>query len=409
MKDLTTILQTSSVGRPINPNLRYGGTARVIMYLDKEFTRLGYNSLVAATGDSKVYGTLIETIPESLSLFTMNGEKDNVVRPRKRHDELSEEHYSLILDYILKNKIDVVHEHPGSGILISKRFKEVTNSIKTPILVTLHGAFSENYRERYNNWNLAAKENGNVYFNSISQNQKKSFEENGFNIEGMIYHGIPLKNFELQEDKLNYFFSLGRICPKKGQHLAVKVAKETGIPLIIGGEINSAHHNYWKESIEPYLTSSITEIPESKQEDYKNSLVEKLNSKEDILNEKEIIFIGSLTDKQKISFYKNAKFFIMPIQWQEPFGLTIIESMACGTPVIATGFGSVPEIIKNNKTGVIIKKTDNEKEIIKSIIESTEKIKNIKPYDCRNHVEENFSIEKEAKNYIELYQRILNE
>lgn len=87
------------------------------MYLDREFTRRGYNSLVAATGDSKVYGALIETIPKSLSLFTMNGEKDNVIQPRKRHDELSEEHYSLILDYILENKeINIVHEHPGSGI-----------------------------------------------------------------------------------------------------------------------------------------------------------------------------------------------------------------------------------------------------------------------------------------------------
>jgi glycosyltransferase involved in cell wall biosynthesis len=377
------------------------------MYLDREFTRQGYNSLVAATGDSKVYGTLVETIPESLSLFTMNGEKDNLVRPRKRHDELAEEHYSIILKYILENKIDVIHDHPGSGILISKKFKKVTSNLKTPLLVTLHGAFSEDYQERYNAWNLAAKENGNVYFNAISQNQKKSFEEKGFNVEEMIYHGIPLDTFEFQENKLNYLFSLGRICPKKGQHLAVKVARETGIPLIIAGEVNSAHHNYWKETIEPYLTFSVTKIPETKQEDYKNSLINKLNSGKEIISKKEIIFIGNLTDQQKIPFYKNAKSFIMPIQWQEPFGLTLIESMACGTPVIATDFGSVPEIIKNDKTGMIVKKTENEKDILKLIIEATEKIKNIKPLDCRNHIEENFSIEKEARNYLELYQRII--
>ena len=86
----------------------------------------------------------------------------------------------------------------------------------------------------------------------------------------------------------------------------------------------------------------------------------------------------------------------------------MIESMACGTPVIATNFGSAPEIIKNDKIGIIIKKTENEKEILKSIIEATEKIKNIKHYDCRHHIEENFSIEREAKNYIDLYQKILN-
>lgn len=272
----------------------------------------------------------------------------------------------------------------------------------------MHGAFSENYRERYNNWNLAAKENGNVYFNAISQNQKKSFEENGFNVEEMIYHGIPLDNFEYQEDKLNYFFSLGRVCPKKGQHLAIKVARETGIPLIIGGEINSAHHDYWKEFIEPYLTFSITEIPENKQEDYKNNLAEKLNSGEDIIDNKEIIFVGNLTDKQKIPFYKNAKSFIMPIKWQEPFGLTMIESMACGTPVIATNFGSVPEVIKDNETGIIVKGLENDEEILESIIEATKNISSINPNICRMHVEKNFSIETEADSYIKLYKKIIN-
>jgi glycosyltransferase involved in cell wall biosynthesis len=409
MKELTNILQISSVGRPIKPDLKYGGTARVILYLDKEFSKRGYNSFVAATGDSKVYGNLIETLPESLSLFTMNGEKNGYTQPRKKHDELSEEHYSLIIEYILKNdKIDIIHEHPGSGILISKKFNSLKSKINCPLLITLHGAFSENYRERYSAWNLSAKEKGNIYFNAISKNQGRFFEENGFNIEEVIYHGIPLENFEFQKNKQDYLFSLGRICPKKGQHIAVNVAKKTGNPLIIAGEINSVFHDYWKETIEPNLTFSITNIPEEEQENYKNDLVEKLNSCKEIIGNNEIMFIGNLTDKQKMPFYKNAKSFIMPIQWQEPFGLTMIESMACGTPVIVNNFGSVSEVMRNGHTGIIIKNFSNEKENVELIINALKNIPYIHPNNCRKEAENRFSIKREANKYLDLYKKLIN-
>lgn len=409
MKKLTNILQLSSVGRPITPDLRYGGTARVLLYLDKEFTQQGYNSFVAATGDSKVYGKLIETLPESLSLFTMNGEKNGYTRPRKRHDELSEEHHSLILDYILKNKeIDIVHEHPGSGILSSKKYKSLESKISQPILITLHGAFSENYRQRYEEWNSIAKKSGNIFFNAISENQKRSFEKNGFNIADTIYHGLPLEDFEFKKNKQDYLFSIGRICPKKGQHIAVDVAKKTGTPLIIAGEINSAHHDYWKEMIKPHLTFSITDVSEKEQENYKNNLVEKLNSNTEIIGRDEIIFVGNLTDRQKIPFYKNAKSFIMPIQWPEPFGLTMIESMACGTPVIVNKFGSVSEVMKNYETGIVIDKFSSDKENVDMIIEAINNISHISPNDCRKDVEERFSIKEEANRYLELYNQIIN-
>jgi glycosyltransferase involved in cell wall biosynthesis len=409
MKKLTDILQLSSVGRPITPELKYGGTARVILYLDREFVRQGYNSFVAATGDSNVYGNLVETLPESLSLFTMNGEKNRYVRPRKRHDELSEEHHAMILDYASKNKeIDIIHEHPGSGILNSKKISSSKLGIDFPLLITLHGAFSENYRKRYESWNLIAKKRGNVFFNAISNNQKKSFEENGFDITDTIYHGLPLEDFEFKKNKQDYLFSIGRICPKKGQHIAVDVAKKTGNPLIIAGEINSAYHDYWKETIEPYLTFSITNLNEKEQEDYKNNLIGKLNSNLEIIGRNEIIFIGSLTDNQKIPLYKNAKSFIMPIQWAEPFGLTMIESFACGTPVIVNNFGSVSEVIKDNHTGIIIKNFSNEKENIKLIIDAIKDISYINPLNCRKEAEERFSIKEEANRYLDLYKKITN-
>ncbi|MBI2449202.1 glycosyltransferase [Candidatus Pacearchaeota archaeon] len=408
MGTLKTILQTSSVGRPITPNLKYGGTARVIIYLDREFTRLGYDSLVAATGDSRVIGRLIETVPRSISLWNMDGERNAVIKPRKEHDELSEKHYQIILETILKYKnIDIVHDHPGSGLISSKKFREVGDQIKTPILVTLHGAFSDRYAERYTLWNKVALEKGNIYFNAISHSQKRAFEERGFRVSATIYHGIPIEYFPFRNEKLDYLFSLGRICPKKGQHTAIQIAKETGMPLIIGGEVNSAHNNYWKENVESYLDFSITEIPEKEHEDYKNNLVEKLNAGENIIDEGQIIFVGNLDDRQKIAFYERAKAFMMPINWPEPFGLTMIESMACGTPVIAYSVGSVPEVIKDGKTGFIVEKTGNEEIDLAKMIEAVNNIVYINPKDCRKHIAENFSITREAKDYLNLYKKLL--
>ena len=257
-------------------------------------------------------------------------------------------------------------------------------------------------------WKEIGLKRGNVYFNTISNSQKFLFEEGGIPIESTIYHGIPLEEFPLQKDKQDYLFSLGRICPKKGQDLAIKVAREAKKPLILGGVVNSIYHNYWSEKIEPFLDFSIVNIPLSEQEKYKNNLVQKLNAGEEIIGDGQIIYVGSLNDKQKAAFYGKANGFLMPIRWPEPFGLTMIESMACGTPVIAYSLGSVPEIITNGITGRVIQISGNEEEDVKKMGETLKNIEQLRPQDCRIHVEKNFSIQRESEEYLNLYKRIIN-
>ena len=121
----------------------------------------------------------------------------------------------------------------------------------------------------------------------------------------------------------------------------------------------------------------------------------------------QIQFIGPLTDIEKVEWYKRAKALLMPIQFDEPFGLVMIEAMACGTPVIAFGRGSVPEIIKDEETGFVIYPSGNEERDIREMINAVKRVESIKPRKCREHVEENFSIEKEANAYLSLYRDLV--
>lgn len=410
MPKLETILQIAPVGRDIRSDLRYGGTSRAVIYLDREFTRLGYNSIVAATGDSDVSGKLIPTIPHStIHLKSVNGDNYSYGTPKEEYLEIRKRHYQEIMNFILEYKnIDIIHDHSKEGLISFKEFMESKDQI-VPVLITLHRDSLEKHSERYLLWHKIALEKGNIYFNAISQSQKRIFEENGFsNIIAAIHHGIPIEDFPFRKRKLSYLFSLGRISPEKGQDIAIKVAKKVKIPLIIGGEIHSASRNYWEEMVKPYLDFSINNIPAEDHENFKNNMVEELNNGRDIVGDNKIMFVGNLTDKQKAAFYGRAKAFIMPIQWQEPFGFTIIESMACGTPVLAYSLGSISEIIKNGESGIIIEKTGDEEGDLESMTEAVNDLKNISPENCRKHAVEGFSIEKEAKNYLDLYNKILN-
>lgn len=403
---LETILQVASAGRPVKPNLRYGGTDKVIYYLDREYTHLGFNSLVAAAGDSEIIGNLIATIPKSHCLWNMNGETNPMRVSKEEHEYWSKKHFQEVLRFISQNKgIDIIHDHPGTGLL--SQGTDLLQDVEIPILITLHGNFSDIYMERCLRWRDVSLIRGGVYFNAISNSQKSIFEQGGIPIESMIYHGIPLDEFPFQIDKHNYLFSLGRICPKKGQDIAIEIARKARMPLIIGGVVNSIYHDYWNEKIKPFLDFSITDIPDSKQEEYKEFLVEKLNNGEEIVQDGQIIYVGALNDRQKVAFYGRSKGFLMPIRWSEPFGLTMIESMACGTPVLAYSIGSVPEIINEGVTGYVLNKSGDERADINAMVQALENMEGFDSKACRTHVERNFSLSKEAENYINLYNDLI--
>lgn len=370
------ILQIASLGLPVRPDLRYGGTERVISYLDKVYSRLGHESIVAAPGDSQVSGRLFETIPTSL--WNMN-KVVSVTREIRHDDRLTEEHYRKCIDFLLTEPgIEVAHDHPGAGILTRDEFATISDNLSFPILQTLHGAYVPQHEEMYSKWRNLAKRNNRISFNAISNSQKRAFELAGFDIKRVVYHGIPMDDFSFEEDKEDYLFHLGRMHSGKGVHLAIEIAKRAGRRLFLAGEVHSVDNDYWRELIEPNIDGD------------------------------QIQFLGPKTDAEKIPLYQKAAGFLFPLQWEEPFGLIMIEAMACGTPVIAYSRGSVPEVVIDGKTGFVIKETGDKETDLEAMVQAVNNIGSIDPRECRRHVEDDFSIEREADNYLKLYQQLAN-
>ncbi len=187
----------------------------------------------------------------------------------------------------------------------------------------------------------------------------------------MIYNGIDVSQFPLQTAKENYYFWMGRIHQTKGVEDAIEFAEKSDAELVIAGPIRD--EEYFKEIIQPRLSDKIR-------------------------------YVGSLDFEQKIQYYGKAKAFLMPIKWDEPFGLVAVEAMACGTPVLAYRRGALPEIVKNGENGFLA-----ERDNINELIDLSKKITELDPAKIRKVVEENFSLDTMVNNYLDLYQAITKE
>jgi len=207
-----------------------------------------------------------------------------------------------------------------------------------------------------------------AHYVSISNSQRKGMPN--LNYAGTVYNGLEIEKFEFKKKQGDYLAFLGRYSHEKGADLAVTVAAESREKLKMAGTVWGG--GFYDEKIKPYL---------------------KKNKREDL---------GFLNGKKVSDFLGNAKALLFPIRWEEPFGLVMIEAMACGTPVIAFNKGSAPEIVKHEKTGFIV---ENEREMIKAI----KKIDKIDRADCRKYVEENFTIDKMVEGYERIYEEIINQ
>jgi len=261
---------------------------------------------------------------------------------------------SLLFKENFKRKFDIIH------ISAVDRVLPFAFLVQTPIVYTLHDPI---YPWRAKVFKMFASKN--QYYVSISNSQRKPAPN--LNYAATIYNGINLKNFPFSKKEREYLLFSGRILEKKGVHLAVQAAIKTKQKLVIIGPRYKG--NYWREKIEPFLGKNIK-------------------------------YLGCVDRKQLYKYYGNAKALLFPIQWEEPFGLVMIEAMACGTPVIAFNHGSVPEVIKDGKTGFIV---NNVSEMAKAI----KKIDKIKKEDCRKWVEKKFSLEKMVNEYEKVYYKIL--
>jgi glycosyltransferase involved in cell wall biosynthesis len=219
------------------------------------------------------------------------------------------------------------------------------------------------------------------------------------NAENVVYHGIDVEEFPVKEepDKGSYLFTIGRVTRDKGQDKAIEIAKKTGSKLIIAGCVQNkpADREFFAG-----LNNSIdlsTEVGKHQVDnDYYTSVIKPL-----LDSDKQIIYIGEISSEHKKHWYRHARATLFPIQWGEPFGLVLVESMACGTPVIALNRGAVPEIVVDGKTGFVVDSTD-------AMIEAVSQIDKIDPGDCRKHVQTHFSITSMAYKYSELYHQLID-
>ena len=338
------IAQVAPLTESVPPRL-YGGTERVVSYLTEELTRQGHEVTLYASGDSVTSARLRPVCDRSLRLNTVPG--DYLV------------HHTLLIQQVFNEAYlyDIIHFH------IDFIHFPLSRLYRTPQLTTLHGRLDiPDLQKIY-------REFREMPVVSISHAQRRPLP--GANWLATVYNGIPDHIYTFHPKAENYFAFLGRISPEKGIEEAIRIALLAGIELRIAAKVDPVDKLYFKEVIKPKL-------------------------KEPLIN-----YIGEINEQEKNNFLGNARALLFPINWPEPFGLVMIEAMACGTPIVAYRRGSVPEIMQNGVSGFI---AENAREAVEAI----HNIDAISRSDCRNVFERRFSSAKMAEKYVHVYQRLCN-
>ncbi|HEA84562.1 MAG TPA: glycosyltransferase family 4 protein [Candidatus Wildermuthbacteria bacterium] len=327
------------------PPQSYGGTERIVSLLTEELVKRGHEVTLFATADSKTKAKLVPIWPRGLFADT------NVLHTAAVFGLL----YKELLEQ--QGEFDIIHDHCEYNTAPFSKF------LKPPIVTTLHNMLTEESTILY-------KKFPNINYVAISENQKKSGP--GINIVKTIYHGIPVKEYKFNSKPQDYLVWLSNITPEKGLAEAIEIAKMAGEKLIISGTIFPRHADYFEHRIKP------------------------------LIDGKQIQFVGASDDRKKIELFGGAKAFLFPIfKWQEPFGLVVIESMACGTPVVAARSGSMPELIEHGKTGFLVDSATG-------AVSALKRIKSISRNYCQEYVKKNFPLEKMVDQYEQLYKEILS-
>lgn len=380
------ILQIAALNQPIRQNLGYGPIETVIYNIDKGLHKLGHRSIVACSGNSRIVGEHHTTIEESFTEYWSKNTRAQRINMRR--------HLILSLQRAKKGDIDIIHVHDAN---MAKYVYEGVFENPIPIVMTLHVPAED--KGPFNLWNKSLTLSSPVYFVPISEYQR--VEHYGLvNMRKVIHHGIDVKGYPFKNNpgKQDYLFSIGRITQDKGQDKAIEIAKKTCSRLIIAGNVQNkakdrAFFKKLKKSIDLVTDAGKTFAGS----DYYEKVIKPI-----LDSDKQIIYIGEIDSEQKKLWYLHARATLFSIQWGEPFGLVLIESMACGTPVIAFNKGSVPEIVIHGKTGFIA-------DSINGMVEAVRSIRHINRTDCRNHINDNFSIDNMAEKYSELYQELVKE
>lgn len=337
------IAQVAPLYESVPPKL-YGGTERVVSFLTEELVRQGHEVTLFASGDSVTQARLIPACERSLRLNT------------ECEDQLV--HHIALLQTVLdeSDDFDVIHFH------IDYLHFPLSRLMRLPHVTTLHGRLNiPDLKPLYKTFS-------DMPVVSISMAQRKPLPEN--NWIGNVYHGLPgdllLPNYKPG----GYLAFLGRISREKRVDRAIEVAIRTGIPLKVAAKVDKNDHEYYESHVRKLLEHPLIE------------------------------FVGEISEHEKNEFLGNALALLFPIDWMEPFGLVMIEAMACGTPVVAYPNGSVPEIIQHGINGFIV---DNQDDAVRAI----RNIGLIDRQECRRVFEERFTATRMAADYLKVYNKVL--
>jgi glycosyltransferase involved in cell wall biosynthesis len=336
------IAQLAPLYESVPPKL-YGGTERIVAYLVEELVRRGHEVTLYASGDSTAKARLAPGVPQSLRLAGLDHLGPSV------HLPMLSEVYDNARDF------DIIHSHVDCLSFPLARLVDV------PTVSTMHGRLDRNellpiYRS-YSDLPLV----------SISNDQRRPLPES--NWIATVYHGLPrdLLKFSAKCDR--YLAFIGRVAPEKRLDLAIEIARRSGLPLKIAAKIDQTDRQYFESVIKPMLSTPGIE------------------------------FIGEISESQKEQFLGGALALLFPVDWPEPFGLVMIEALACGTPVIARPCGSVPEVLRHGVSGFIGSS-------LRDLVAAVRKVDEISRQSCRHEFESRFTVEGMAANYERVYYQL---
>jgi glycosyltransferase involved in cell wall biosynthesis len=337
------IAQIAPLIESVPPRL-YGGTERIVSYLTEELVALGHDVTLFASGDSITAANLVSCGPKALRL-------DASIRDPVPY-------YMLMLDRVRQraDQFDILHFHIDQFQFPS--FRPIADRTVT----TLHG--------RQDLPDLLPLYLGFDDMPLVSISDAQRLPVLNANFAATVYHGLPVDLLRPSGACGDYVAFLGRISPEKRPDRAIAIARALGIPLKIAAKVDRADEAYFRTQIEPLLDGPGVE------------------------------FIGEINERQKTQFLGNARALLFPVDWPEPFGLSMIEAMACGTPVLAFRCGSVPEIVDDGVTGAIVDTMDE-------AIAALPRVFALDRNKVRRRFEQRFSATRMAKDYINVYRSLL--
>ena len=336
------IAQVAPLTESVPPKL-YGGTERVVSFLTEELVRLGHQVTLFASGDSRTSATLVPVCREALRL------PGACVDPLAPHVTMLERVASRAREF------DVIHFH------IAQLHFPVMRRLRVPHVTTLHGRLDiEELRPLFHEF-------ADMPVVSISDAQRNPLPDAGW--VATVHHGLPPDQFRFHSASGAYLAFLGRISPEKRVDRAIAIATACGIPLKIAAKVDRADRDYFERDIAPLLDHPLVD------------------------------FIGEISEGDKNAFLGDAKALLFPIDWPEPFGLVMIEAMACGLPVVAFPGGSVAEIIDDGVTGFIVRSIDD-------AVAAVRRIETIDRRACRETFERRFAARRMASNYVDVYRKL---